>query len=166
MHEAAAVITFLSPGLRFFHQGQFEARKKRISPHLIRAPEEAPNPAIAQFYERLLAVLREPAVRQGDWCLAECVPAWESNWSSDCFIVHAWQGGIGPSLLATVNYAPNQSQCYVHLPFADLEDCQRRLQDLLGSASYDRDGNDLKAHGLYLDVPGWQSHIFSISKRQ
>ena len=25
-HEAAAVITFFSPGLRFFHQGQFEGR--------------------------------------------------------------------------------------------------------------------------------------------
>ena len=30
VHRAAAVITFLSPGLRFFHQGQFEGRKKRI----------------------------------------------------------------------------------------------------------------------------------------
>jgi SAM-dependent methyltransferase len=37
----AAVITFLSPGLRFFHQGQFEGRTKRISPHLVRAPAEA-----------------------------------------------------------------------------------------------------------------------------
>src|SRR5262249_52432143 len=35
VHEAAAVITFLSPGLRFFHQGQFEGRMKRISPHLV-----------------------------------------------------------------------------------------------------------------------------------
>src|SRR6476619_2810075 len=37
MHEAAAVITYLSPGLRFFHQGQLEGRRKRISPHLVRA---------------------------------------------------------------------------------------------------------------------------------
>jgi glycosidase len=36
VHEAAAVITYLSPGLRFFHQGQFEGRRKRISPHLCR----------------------------------------------------------------------------------------------------------------------------------
>ncbi len=41
VHEAAAVLTFLSPGLRFFHQGQFEGRRKRISPHLVRAPQEA-----------------------------------------------------------------------------------------------------------------------------
>ena len=39
-HEAAAVLTYLSPGLRFFHQGQFEGRRKRISPHLVRAPVE------------------------------------------------------------------------------------------------------------------------------
>ena len=30
-HQAAAVLTYLSPGLRFFHQGQFEGRRKRIS---------------------------------------------------------------------------------------------------------------------------------------
>ena len=70
MHEAAAVITFLSPGLRFFHQGQFEGRRKRISPHLVRAPLEPVDEALQQFYERLLAVLRQPIVRDGHWQLA------------------------------------------------------------------------------------------------
>ena len=32
VHEAAAVITFLSPGLRFFHQGQFEGRRNGSRP--------------------------------------------------------------------------------------------------------------------------------------
>ena len=45
MHEAAAVITFLSPGLRFFHQGQFEGRKTRISPHLVRGSGRTDRPA-------------------------------------------------------------------------------------------------------------------------
>ena len=31
-HKAAAVITFFSPGLRFFHQGQFEGKKKTHLP--------------------------------------------------------------------------------------------------------------------------------------
>ena len=30
----------------------------------------------------------------------------------------AWQGADGERLLVVVNYAPNQSQCYVRLPFA------------------------------------------------
>ena len=85
VHEAAAVITFLSPGLRFFHQGQFEGRKKRISPHLVRGPEEPVDKKLEQFYDRLLSVLRNPVVRNGDWQLLECVPAWDGNWTWDCF---------------------------------------------------------------------------------
>src|SRR5499427_8283712 len=65
IHKAAAVITFLSPGLRFFHQGQFEGRLKRISPHLVRGPDEPVNARLVQFYDRLLAVLRQPIFRDG-----------------------------------------------------------------------------------------------------
>ena len=61
VHEAAAVITFLSPGLRFFHQGQFQGRQKRISPHLVRGPDEPIDQQLEQFYDRLLAVLRQPS---------------------------------------------------------------------------------------------------------
>ena len=66
-HEAAALVTFLSPGLRFFHQGQFDGRTTRISPHLVRAPLEPPHEALRQFYDRLLAVLRRPEPREGSW---------------------------------------------------------------------------------------------------
>ena len=166
IHEAAAVITFLSPGLRFFHQGQFEARKKRISPHLVRGPEEPVDERVKKFYDRLLTVLRHDVVRNGDWQLLECVPAWDGNWTWDCFLVFAWQGSDGARLLVTVNYAPNQSQCYVRLPFADLGNGQWRLQDLLGDARYDRDGNDLESRGLYLDEPAWQAQVFSMTMKE
>ena len=120
VHEAAAVMTFLSPGLRFFHHGPCAGRKKRISPHLVRGPEEPIDQRLAQFYDRLLAVLRQPVVRNGQWQLLDCTPAWEGNWTWDGFLACAWQGSGGARLLVTVNYAPNQSQCYVRLPFADL----------------------------------------------
>src|SRR6202007_1957028 len=137
IHKAAAVITFLSPGLRFFHQGQFEGRMKRISPHLVSGPDEPIIPEIKQFYDQRLAVLRHDAVRNGDWQLLECVPAWDGNWTWDCFVVFAGQGAGDDRLLVTVNYAPNQSQCHVRLPFADLANRQWRLKDLLGDATYD-----------------------------
>src|SRR5215470_6828860 len=163
VHEAAAVITYLSPGLRFFHQGQFEGRKKRISPHLCRGPDEPVDQQLAQFYDRLLAVLRHLSVHQGNWQLLECVPAWDDNWTWDCFLAFAWHGPGAERLLATVNYAPNQSQCYVRLPFTDLGNSQWRLQDMLGTATYNRDGNDLRARGLYLDVLPWQASIFVLT---
>jgi hypothetical protein len=165
VHAAAAVITFLSPGLRFFHQGQCEGHRQRISPHLCRGPDEPVDQQLAQFYDRLLAVLRHPIVRQGNWQLLECVPAWDGNWTWDCFLAFAWHGPGAERLLVTVNYAPNQSQCYVRLPFTDLGNRQWRLQDRLGEATYDREGNDLQARGLYLDVPPWQALVFALTPR-
>ncbi len=164
VHEAAAVITFLSPGLRFFHQGQFEGRRKRISPHLVRGPQEAIDPRLEQFYQRLLAVLREPVVRDGQWQVLDCTPAWEGNWTWDCFLVFAWQGPGDERLLVTVNYAPNQSQCRVRLPFADLGNSHWRLKDLMGDATHDREGKDLQARGLYLDESPWKACVFSLTK--
>ena len=162
IHEAAAVITFLSPGLRFFHQGQFEARKKRISPHLVRAPEEPVDQKLKQFYDRLLAVLRHNVVRNGNWQLLKCIPAWDGNWTWDCFLAFAWHGAGGERFVVAVNYAPNQSQCYIPLPFLNLSNRQWRLQDLLSDAQYDRDGNEIQSRGLFLDLAPWRYHIFEL----
>ena len=161
-HEAAAVITFLSPGLRFFHQGQFEARKKRISPHLVRGPEEPVDERVKKFYDRLLAVLRHDAVRNGDWQLLECVPAWDGNWTHEGFLAFAWDGPDAARLLVTVNYAPNQGQCYVRLPFGDLSGSTIRLDDLMSGAHYDRAGSDVVSNGLYVDLPPWGYHVFGV----
>jgi len=160
VHEAAAVITFLSPGLRFFHQGQFEGRKKRISPHLVRAPAEAVDENLKQFYERLLAVLRHDAVRNGTWHRLECAAAWDGNGSSDAFVACDWVGADGQRLLVAVNFAPHQSQCYVRLPPDGLRQGTWRLTDRMGEVSYERDGTDLIARGLYLDMPAWHYHVF------
>jgi len=165
VHQSAAVITFLSPGLRFFHQGQFEGRQKRISPHLVRGPSEPHDDTLADFYDRLLAVLRQPVVHRGQWQLLECTPAWKGNWSSNNFICFAWQGAENDEwMLVAVNYAPDWGQCYVRVPFEDINDSAWRLRDQIGNAVYDRDGSELLAKGLYLDVPPWQAHIFSFTR--
>ena len=119
VHEAAAIITYLTPGLRFFHHGQFEGRRKRTSPHLVRAPLEPTDTALPQFYERLRSVLQRPAFRDGEWRLLECTPAWDGNWTADCFVAWSWRGA-GDRWLVAVNYAANQSQCYVRVPLQDL----------------------------------------------
>jgi glycosidase len=162
VHEAAAVLTFLSPGLRFFHQGQLEGRTKRISPHLCRAPDEPVDEALRAFYARLLAVLRRPVVRDGQWQLLEGAPAWEGNWTSDCFLAFAWLGSDGERLLVVVNYAPNQSQCYLRAPFPDLAGRQWTLEDLIGGDAYERDGDALAGGGIYLDLRPWQYHVFDL----
>ncbi len=161
-HEAAAVITFLAPGLRFFHQGQFEGRKKRISPHLNRAPAEAVDSALHQFYERLLSLLRQPTFRQGQWQLLECTPAWHTNWTNECFVAFAWSGPGDERYLIAVNDTGHQSQCRLRLPFPGLDGRTWRLQDQLGAETYDRDGDELRSQGLYLDLRPWQACAFRL----
>lgn len=163
IHEAAAVITFLSPGLRFFHQGQFEGRLKRISPHLGRSPNEQVNESVRGFYDRLLAVLRRRAVREGEWRLLECTPAWDGNWTWDCFLAFSWEGPGGERLVVAVNYAPNQSQCHVRLPFVSL-DGDWRLEDQLSDARYDWNGADLNSRGLFLDMAPWQAAVYVLTR--
>jgi hypothetical protein len=136
-----------------------------FSPHLIRAPQESTDPRLAAFYERLLDVLRHDVTRNGQWQLLECVPAWEGNASNGAFIAFAWLNPAGERLLVTVNYAPHQSQCYVRLPFSEIANRGWRLSDQLAEARYDREGDDLLARGLYLDVPPWQAAVFTLTQR-
>jgi hypothetical protein len=94
--------------------------------------------------------------------LLECVPAWDGNWTSDGFVAFAWHGTGGERLIVAVNYAGNQGQCYVRLPFADLADRQVRFNDLMADNVYDRAGRDIASAGLYLDLPPWGYHVFEM----
>jgi hypothetical protein len=163
VHRAAAVVTYLTPGLRFFHQGQFEGFRKRVSPHLSRGPEEHVDQDLTAFYARLLAVLRRPALRDGQWRLLQCRPAWEGNGSCESFIAFAWQGRDGERVLVAVNFSPHQSQCYVRLP--ELPEGGWRLKDLLSDVHYDLQGEQLRSEGLYLDELGWKEMVFAVEKQ-
>ena len=161
-HQAAALITFLTPGLRFFQQGQFEGCRTHISPHLVRAPVEPVNETLKAFYNALLAVLRQTPVRDGAWRLLDCAPAWEGNGTADCILAFAWEGKSGDPVLAVVNYADHQSQCYVRLPFPELAGRTVQLKDAMSPAAYERDGDALVSDGLYLDLPPWGYNVFMI----
>jgi len=39
-----------------------------------------------------------------------------------------------------------------------------RAQDLMSTAAYERDGDELVHHGLYMELPGWGYHVFKIEK--
>jgi glycosidase len=162
VHRAAAVVTFLVPGLRFFHQGQLEGRKVHPSVHLARRPDDPTDPALAAFYDRLLSVLKRPEPRLGRWRLAECREAWPGNPTWDHFLAFGWDGPTTGRLLAAVNYGPTPGQCFVTLPPEAPSVTALRFRDLLGPAVYDRDARDLSARGLYLDLPAWGFHVFAV----
>ena len=162
-HQAAAVITFLSPGLRLFYQGQFEGARRRVPTHLGRGPVEPPNPEIAAFYTKLLRVLKETgAFRDGAWSQIYPLPAWPDNWTSQCFVAYAWAGEDGSRSVVVVNYADNQGQCRLLLPFPEFRAKQVRLTDVMGPEVYDRDGSELVDNGLYVDHAPWHFNVFEL----
>ena len=160
VHKAAAVITFLSPGLRFFHQGQFEGRKKRISPHLVTAPQRT--------------------VRQGSACISTnacwrcCVNRRFATANGTSRMRSRLGRQLDPRLLRGLRLAGRRWRAFGRrrqlcpqpepVPRAAAVRGPRRqiwrLQDQLGSACYDWDGNELQAQGLYLDLAPWQAVRF------
>ncbi len=166
VHQAAAVLTYLTPGMRFFHDGQLEGRRSKANLHLCRRRDEAPDPVVKEFYDRLLAVLRRPEARDGAWRLLECRPAWEGNATCACYLAYAWEERNGQRLLAVVNYGALPAQTFVRLDWPDLRGRPFALRDLAGPAQYTRDGNDLAQRGLYLDLPAWGYHVFEVTRAE
>ncbi len=162
-HKAAAVLTFLSPGLRLFYQGQFEGRKKKVSPHLVRGPQEEPNLGIENFYDQLLGLMKKSIFKTGNWKLLDTVSAWYGNESFNAFVAFGWESGANDRVLVVVNFASHASQCFVRLPFSALTGNSVVFKDLLGAASYERQGEGLAVTGLFLDMEAWGYHVFEVS---
>jgi hypothetical protein len=163
VHRAAAVLALLVPGLHFMHEGQRSGRRLRASNHLRRRTPEPVDVDLRDFYNRLLACVRRPDVRDGNWALLACSPAWADNPTWERFITCSWEAG-DHRLLVAVNYGPTQGQGYVRLALPDLAGREWRLHDLMHPrVQYDRAGDDLAQRGLYLDLPAWGHHVFEVT---
>ena len=73
VHRAAAVITFLVPGMRFFHEGQREGRRVHVSMHVGRRPAE-PLDAASRVLRAPTPVLGRPEVHDGEWSCRRAGP--------------------------------------------------------------------------------------------
>lgn len=141
VHRPAAIITYFTPGMRFFHAGQLEGRRIQASIHLSRRANEPVDEALANFYSQLLNCLRSPVFRRGDWQLLETQPP--------SILAFAWTHEKN-RMLVIVNFGPEQVQC--DLEIADLSD-NVNLRDCFSSA---------QQRGLHFDMPAWAYHVFEI----
>ena len=80
IHQAAAVITFLTPGLRFFHQGQREGKRARIPTHLGRGPVEALDAPIASILRLSPGLPERPGFPRWEMAAARYPPRLGREW--------------------------------------------------------------------------------------
>jgi hypothetical protein len=163
VHRAAAVLTFFTPGMRFFHEGEREGRHLRVPMQLDRRPAEPVDAALAGFYDRLLAALARPEAHVGAWHLCAARAAWPENRSHEQLVPMTWDAGER-RLLVVVNYGPEPAQGYVTLDWPTLAaGGPVVLADRLSDARFERDGATLATGGLYLDLPAWGHHVFDVT---
>lgn len=161
IHKAAAIITFLSLGLRFFHDGQLAGKSVHIPIHLCRDPDEAIDKELSEFYSSLLQTLQKPGFRHGKWALAKCCPIEQGNESWEHFIVYCWQDE-GKVTFIAVNHTAHPGQCWVVWQEPPVD--ENPQQDLMSSKSPAL-RVEINAEQMLLDFPAWGYHVFTLQNR-
>ena len=170
-HQSAAAMAYLSPGMRLMHQGQLEGRRIKISPHLVRGPDEPNSEATRDFYTRLLGILRQNVVRTGDWSLLDCSQAWDGNPTHESVIAFAWTHPDEAPLIVVTNWSHHVTQCHIPLSTLDsrvpgLGTGLWDLHDQFDGREYEWHGEDLVAKGLFVDLVPWQTSVFRIERKK
>ena len=161
-HRAAALVTYLLPGLQFFQSGQERGFRLRPPVQFCRPPEEPTDRWLSNFYTLLLEKIQLIRCRAGSWKMCACTPAWEGDLSWRNYVVFSWEGETGENWLAAVNFSDRRSYCYAQLEIDGLLGRQFRLHDVLNQTVYERPDDQIADQGLYLDRPAWGYHLFEI----
>ena len=156
--RAAALTMATLPGLKLFHEGQFEGRKVRPPVFLGRRPDEPVDPTIHLFYRRLLQAINRPTFREGQWRLCEKT-GWPNNPSFQNLVAWTWQDKQDHFLIV-VNLTDTRSQALVQLHWNELGCRTWHLRDLISGVTYERNGGEMLSPGLYVELAPWDFHFF------
>jgi hypothetical protein len=155
--RAAAMIIATLPGLKLFHEGQFEGRKVRPPVFLGRRPKEALDRDLQLFYRRLAESINRPVFREGDWILCVCT-GWPDNASFQNLLAWAWRDS-DERYLIVINLSDSCVQAQVRVPWSDAGGRKWHLMDVSSGVDYVRDGDEMVSPGLYVELGPWSSHF-------
>jgi hypothetical protein len=160
--RAAAVVISTLRGARLYHDGQLEGRRMRIPVFLARGPDEPLDSDLRIFYDGLLRAVAESELQDGEWRLCDCT-GWPDNDSYRGLVAWCWSTPRSRHLVV-VNLSDAPAQARVHLPWErELGGRAWKLTDRLGGESFERDGNELAAEGLYVGLDPWASHFLALT---
>jgi hypothetical protein len=156
--RAVAVTIATIPGMRLFHEGQFEGRKVKLPVFLGRRPAEYVDQELQIFYSKLLKAIDDPVFHDGKWSLCERT-GWPDNPSFQNLVAWSWTKD-DQRCLVLVNLSDSTLQSRVHVPWGDIHGETWVLSDALSEATYDRAGDEIQNQGLYVELGPWNCHLF------
>ncbi len=159
-HRAAALLVLALPGMRFLHEGQLVGARIRAPVQLLRRPVEPPQHEIEKMYRQLFDALSRSAVGKGNARLL--VPSrTETNQATAANLVAIQWQASGPEFdLVVINLGPSRAIGNVRPAIPELGVGTWAATDLLGQEQYSKQGLELRARGLHLDLPAHATHLF------
>jgi hypothetical protein len=159
------VIQSTVPGMRFWHQGQFEGNRIRLPIQLRRAPLEMRQPDFADFCERLLSEVDHPVFHDGTWQMCDTY-GWPDNPSHRHLLTWCWLWDDDRRLIV-VNFSSSAVQGYVRMPDNWLPAGESLFyRDPLKNDNYLRSTEQVQASGLYVELEPWDFHFFSVERKK
>lgn len=157
-HRAAAIVTYCTPGMRFFHHGQTVGKKVRIPVHLRRGPEEHYDPEIVAFYEKLIPLINSKVNKEGAWTLLD-TRSNEQNTGSDSDVLAFLIRHRDELRLIIVNYSNCDQECTISIPSSLLPPQNLAVRCILS-------GDDAAltvtlGAEIRIGLAAWEARIFS-----
>ena len=156
--RAVALAVATLPGLRLFHDGQFEGRKVKLSVFLGRRPDEPLDQELEDFYKTLLKAIDKPVFREGQWSLCGRT-GWPDNASFQNLVAWNWVKD-DERYLIIINLSDCPAQAQVQVRWTGAGGKSWRLIDALSGVTYERDADQMLSPGLYVELGAWSYHFF------
>lgn len=156
---ASAVIISTIRGMKLFYDGQFDGRKTRLPVQLGREPEEKLSSKIRHYYDTLLRTTKADIFRFGEWMMVEPITSGGNNTAFEDMFAWRWNYN-DERMLVVINFSETKSCCRLKFdPMSSAENIV--MTDLLTDEEYLRSSGEIRNIGLYIELKGFQSHIFS-----
>ena len=156
--RAVALAVATLPGLKLFHDGQFEGRKVKLPVFLGRCPNERLDQELETFYRTLLKTIDKPVFREGQWELCGRT-GWPDNASFQNLVAWNWVKD-DERYLIIINLSDRPAQAQVQVRWGDAGGRKWRLIDALSGVIYERDADEMLSPGLYVELGAWSYNFF------
>ena len=151
------------PGMRFYYQSELEG----CIPHLpitLRTQAEQPSDLFCvDIFREILTITKEMAFHDGEWRLLEISNAGDSTFEN--LVLYEWRlASTGAWKVIAVNLKETPSQGWVYLGMSVDDGGTYIFYDQLHNVRYPRKGSELREHGLFVRLDGFQAHLFDVTR--
>ncbi|GIQ83045.1 glycoside hydrolase, family 13 [Kipferlia bialata] len=153
--DAAGLITFTLPGMKFHFQGQWVGKRNKLDVHLRRSYAEADSTEAEDLYGALLPMLNDDVWHLGTY-------TYDDVWGTDdCWRLMSWRYEYnGVKVVVIANFSDQSGSGRVSVPNAGNGSDSIVITEKLSGAEYTRSASDMRDNGLFVIVDAWDAQIF------